>query len=660
MSELDVARSTFERTLSFLRAGDFQMAERLARAALKDYPGETNFLTLLGASLIRQQRPDEAITILQDVVDSNPDYAKGHEQLGEALLASNRPADAVEPLQRALDLDPEIESAQMQLGRALLLLGREDEAGQVFEAFVAQSPHRERLAAAAMLHRDGKYQEAEEIYRDILRQDPRNVSALRLLGLVAMKVEHHRDAVVLLEQTVKLAPDFRAAWLDLGHAQTELYELDAAEKSMRRAIDLDPTQPSGHIGLANALARSSRTVEAVAAYEEAVRLRPNQPGAYLGLGNTLKTIGRQRDAIAAYRKGIELAPSYAELYWSLSNLKTFRFEEHEVEAMQQALASGPENDGATVHYCFALGKHFDDIGDFDRAFQYYTRGNSLRRTEEYYDPVHTEMINERIREVFTRDFIEANSGGGFADLRPIFIVGLPRSGSTLLEQILASHHAVEATHELPEGGRLINYIDRQRSGDDKYPEAVNKFAAAQFVELGRRYDTETRRYRRGAPWFVDKMPNNFANVGLLSLILPNARFINARRHPLDTCLSCYKQLFARGQSFTYDLDELGDYYLEYQRMMDHWHAVLPGRILDVHYERVVADLEGEVRRLLEYCSLPWDEACLAYHDTDRPIRTASSEQVRRPLYDDAVSYWKNYRKHLNSLIQILQPIVDDG
>jgi tetratricopeptide (TPR) repeat protein len=657
--ELASAKASFERAITFLRSGDAATAEGLARAALKDHPQDANFLTVLGAALTQQHRASEAEVVLRQALASDPDYAKAHEELGRALLAQDRADEAVEPLRRAFELNPAMETAQAALSRALLAAGREQEAKEVFDAFLRQQPHRQLLAQGAEHQREGRLEQAESVYREILRQDPRNVTALRMLGLLAMRLEHYRDAALLLEQAVTIAPDFHVAWLDLGRAQTETYELEKAITSMHRAIALDPGRASGYLGLANALSRSSRTEDAIKAYQQAIALRPGQAGSYLGLGNVLKTVGRQSEAIAAYREGIRLKPDYAELYWSLSNLKTFRFDPVEIAAMERHLDKVELPEDAAIHFCFALGKACDDQGNYDRAFGYYERGNSLRRRQEHYDPVHTEHIGERIRGVFSREFLQQHAGAGYSAAAPIFIVGLPRSGSTLIEQILASHSQVEATFELPEAGRLIRFIDRQRLGGKVYPEAVANFPGELYAELGRRYDRETRRYRAGAPRFIDKMPNNFATIGLLHLILPNARFINSQRHPLDTCLSCYRQLFARGQSFTYDLNELGEYYLEYQRMINHWHAVLPGRVLEVRYEDIVADLEGQTRRMLEFCDLPWADSCLRFHETQRAIRSASSEQVRKPLYSDAVGHWRHYEAHLGSLMETLAPVVPD-
>ena len=654
---LERVRASFERALTFLRAGDGVMAEQLCREALDEFPGEPNLTSLLGAALNRQGRGQESEPLLRRALAEEPNYAKGHEELGRSLLQQGRMEEAITSLRQALALDPKLQSTQLALVQALADAGHADEAERLMQDFLRADPARERFAKAAELHRTGRFEEAEGIYRAILQRDPRNLEALRLLALIAMHFEHYGQAEQLLRRAVDIGPDYLAAWIDLARAQLEKLDVAGARASIERAVTLNPRSAHVQVSLANVQARSGRHEEAAASYRRAAELNPGSPAPWLGLGNTLKTVGRQAEAIAAYRRAAALLPEHSEAWWSLSNLKTFRFEDAEVETMQAQLASGRLSQEARAQFSFALAKALEDRGEYARAFELYAEGNRVRRALEQYDPVQTEVIHERIRKVFTADFLARHSGAGDPDPAPIFVVGLPRSGSTLIEQILASHSMVDATHELPEAGRLVQRINRERKDRVVYPEAVLDLDAAGWSALGRAYLDETRKYRRGAPRFVDKMPNNFASIGLLALALPNARFVNARRHPLDTCLSCYRQLFARGQPFTYDLTELGEYYLEYEKMMAHWHAVLPGRVADVQYEDVVADLAGQSRRLLDFCGLPWEDACLRFWETERAIRTASSEQVRLPIYASSVNYWRHYERQLAPLAEILRPVL---
>ena len=643
--------------MTFLRAGDGVMAERLCRDALAECPGEPNLLSLLGAALNRQGRAAEAEPVLRRALAEEPGYAKAHEELGRSLLQLGRSDDAIACLQQALALDPKLAGAQLTLVRALSESGRALEAEGAMQTFLRADPARELIAQAATHQRAGRLEQAEATYREILRRDPRHIEALRLLALVAIQTEHYGQAEQLLSRAVEFAPDFLDAWIDLSRAQLERLDLPAARASIARAAQLNPRSANVQVHVANVQARSGQHADAIATFRRALELNPGSTAACIGLGNTLKTIGRQAEAIEAYRHAAQLRPELSDAWWSLSNLKTFRFDDADVEAMQRQLEAPELADEALAQFSFALGKALEDRGEHARAFEQYARGNRTRRRLESYDPVQTEVINERIRSVFDREFMALNAGHGDPDPAPFFIVGLPRSGSTLIEQILASHSQVDATHELPEVGRLIHQINREQVDKATYPEAIRGFDAEAWARLGRCYINATRQYRRDAPHFLDKNPNNFPSIGLISLALPNARFINARRHPLDTCFSCYRQLFARGQSFTYDLVEIGEYYLEYDRMMAHWHAVLPGRVLDVNYENVVADLAGQVRRMLDFCGLSWEDTCIRFHETERAIRTASSEQVRRPIYDSSIGIWRHYERELAPLIEVLAPLL---
>ncbi|HSN71162.1 MAG TPA: sulfotransferase, partial [Steroidobacteraceae bacterium] len=496
-----------------------------------------------------------------------------------------------------------------------------------------------------------------KVYRDVLLRNPDDVDALRLLASIAMGVRQFGDAEIMLNRALEIAPDFFQARMDLGLALQEQDKLDEAAANFRHAARLEPQRAQPLTALATTLAMAGRHDESLAAYEEALQRDPRNPFALTGLGHVLKTIGRQDEAVAAYRRCTKHRPEHGEAHWSLANLKTFRFEDEEIAAMEQLLESPRLRDEPRVNVLFALAAGLEQRKDYAGAWQRYLEGNALRRERESYDPVQTAVLHDQLIEVFNAEFLAQHATAGHPDRAPIFIVGLPRSGSTLIEQILASHSTVEGTHELPELSQVARSTARNRSDRLSYPLTVRDLDTGTFRQLGESYLERTLRHRHGAERFTDKMPNNFPHIGFLSLILPNAKIIDARRHPLDSCVGCFKQLFGRGQPFTYDLYEIGEYYLEYERMMRHWHSVLPGRVLEVQYENLVADTEREVRRLLEFCELPWEDACLAFHDNPRAVRTASSEQVRQPVYTSALHRWRNYEPWLGPLVEVLEPVL---
>jgi len=473
---------------------------------------------------------------------------------------------------------------------------------------------------------------------------------------IATHHRNYRDAEVFLKQAVETAPDFARAWLDLSVAQLDQEKLEEAIASAIQLVELSPGVAESELALGNALARADRADDAAQAYQRALDIAPGHAGAFSGLGQQLKTVGRQAEAIAIYRQSIESNPRNAEPWWSLANMKIFRFTDEDIEAMQSLLQEGVLDDQATVQLCNALGFANERRKDFDQAFTYFHRGNEKQREYEVYDPLETEVATDRQIAVFDQQFIQNCEGHGEADPSPIFIVGLPRSGSTLIEQILASHSQVEGTHELNDLAQTVQSIPKAKRME-RYPDNLPDLKPHLWSKFGKYYLQRTMKFRDRAPRFIDKNPNNFFYIGLIHLILPNAKIINARRGPMDSCFGSYKQLFARGQAFTYDLTEIGEYYIQYQRLMDHWHQVLPAKVLDVQYEDVVADLETQVRRILEYCELPFEQACLDFHQTERVVKTASSEQVRQPIYSSSVDLWKNYEEHLGELIEVLEPLL---
>lgn len=505
------------------------------------------------------------------------------------------------------------------------------------------------LMAAAGALCDDRLPEAERLLKRRLKTAPTDVAAIRMLAELATRIGRYRDAEALLEHCLVLSPSFTGARHNLAIVLHRQNKAEAALPHIERLLADDPADPSYRTLLAAVLSLVGEYGRAIAVYEGVLAERDGEPKVWMSYGHALKTAGRSADAIAAYRRAIALAPTLGEAYWSLANLKTVRFTPDEIQAMAAALARPALSDEDRLHLDYALGKALEDGGDFAGSFHHYAAGARIRRTQVDYDADETTRQVERMRALFTPAFFEARRGAGCQSDAPIFVVGLPRSGSTLIEQILASHSAVEGTMELPE----IVSIARELAGDNgasAYPDVLARLSGAELAALGERYLERTQIQRKaGKPFFVDKMPNNFLHVGLIRLILPNARIVDARRHPMAACFSAYKQHFARGQHFSYDLGELGRYWRDYASLIAHFDAAQPHAVLTVRYEDMVEETEAQVRRLVAYCGLPFEPACLAFHENARAVRTASSEQVRRPIYREGLEQWRSYAPHLGAL-----------
>jgi tetratricopeptide (TPR) repeat protein len=435
---------------------------------------------------------------------------------------------------------------------------------------------------------------------------------------------------------------------------------EAALIEIERLLSEEPRNPGFRNLKAAVLGRVGEYAASIQEYQSVLAEYPQQPKVWMSMGHALKTAGRNAESIDAYRRCITLAPHLGEAYWSLANLKTFRFTDDEIAAMRAQLARTDLADEDRFHFEFSLGKALEDATVFEESFTHYAAGNRLRRAMIRYDADDNHAHVERSKKLFTPEFFAQRAGWGAPAADPIFVVGLPRSGSTLIEQILASHSQVEGTMELPDIAMLARTVGMRttRPEGGAYPRALTKFSAEEMAGLGERYLQQTRIQRKeGAPFFIDKMPNNFAHTGFIHLMLPNAKIIDARRHPLGCCFSGFKQHFARGQNFTYDLAEIGRYYRDYVELMAHMEGVLPGRVHRVFYENMIEDTEGEVRRLLEYCGLPFEEGVLRFHENQRAVRTASSEQVRRPIFREGMDQWRHFEPWLAPLEMALGPVL---
>lgn len=656
-------REIFERAQAQLRSGDADAAARICEQALREFPGDANILCIAARASLALRQFEESGRRAEEAIRLFPDFANAHDVYGDVLLATGRAELAVSAYEKTLRLDPARPATLGKIDKARQLASESAALAQQNASTRRRAP-RSRTAFEAEIReaerhvRDGSPDKAEKMYREILKKDPDHVEAARLLAGIAVNHERYREAEVFLQRAVKLAPDYTRAWADLANVQRELDRIDDALASAMRVMELAPDKAESHMLYAGVVGLAGRHEEAIEIYRKAIAASPGRAGAMCSMAHLLKTIGRQDEAIAQYRASIAAKRDHAESYWSLANLKTFRFEDAEVQAMEALLGDEHLSDVSRSQVHNALGFEYEARKDFDRAFSNFSQCNRIRRLSESYDPVDTESTHDRVIEMFSEEFL-AQPGADPVQPTPIFIVGLPRSGSTLLEQILASHSLVDATHELGDLSRAVQTLKRRASRQDRFPEFLKKTRTAGWSRIGREYLERTARYRRSAPYFVDKNPNNFIFAGVVKLAMPNAKIINARRHPLDSCLGAFKQLFASGQPFTYEMTELGEYYLQYQRLMDHWHEVMPGFVLDVQYEEVVTDLQGQVRRLLEFCGLPFEEACLNFHETRRAVKTASSEQVRQPIYSSSVNLWRNYEAHLDTLVHILKPLLDE-
>jgi len=602
-----------------------------------------------------------ALDILEPLARTQLKWAVLHCELGIALGRDGRGEEAIAALRHAIALQPDLPQAWRVLGDHLMAAGDQAAADAAYANHVRYATHDPQLLDAAIALAENCIPEAEARLRAHLRQAPTDVAAIRMFAEVAARLGRNEDALHLLERCLELAPGFHAARQNYALVLHRSNRPEQALAEVERLLAVEP-EHAGYRNLkAVVLCRIGDYEPAISIYADLLEHYPQQAKIWMSYGHALKTAGHTRQAIDAYRRSLALAPSFGEVWWSLANLKTFRFDADDLALMRQQLARTDLSDDDRLHLEFAIGKALEDTGEYPASFQHYVRGNALRCAQLHYSAGETSARVRRVRARYTRDFFAARATMGCPARDPIFVVGLPRAGSTLIEQILSSHSQIEGTMELPEVTSISRALRQQGDTDSVMPyhDALAALDADGLRSLGEQYLARTRIQRKtSAPLFIDKMPNNFMHLGLIHLILPNAKIIDARRHPLACCFSAFKQHFARGQSFSYSLDDIGRYYRDYVALMAHFDAVLPGRVHRVFYERMVDDTEAEVRRLLAYCGVPFEDACLRFYQNRRPVRTASSEQVRQPIYRDGVDHWRHYASWLDPLVSALGPVLE--
>ncbi len=634
-----------------LAAGEISAASALLSRQLTETPQDRETRYYYCVCLRYLKKLDAAKIALENLNVDFPRYARGHQEMGYTLMALNQTQHAISAFRTAVTLN----DALLGSWRALAELTNQEAYPVIQQEAAQQIENLEALPKALLQVRDlineGRLAGAEQLCRLFLRRNPKHVEGMRLLAYLGVQTEVLDDAEILLENAVAFEPENLLARYDYMGVLYKRQKYEQAFQEAKFLLNQDPNNVRHQTAYANQCVAIGRFEEAIKIYEQVTPKVPDPAQVHLLRGHALKTIDKSELAITAYKEAYRARSSFGDAFWSLANLKTYRFEASEVEQMLNFVDSESIPSIDQIHLNFALGKHFEDHQDFEQSFQFYKTGNAVKQAAIGFDSA---LLSKRLKlqhEVCDAKLFSDREKSGVAASDPIFVVGLPRAGSTLLEQILASHPLVDGTQELPNIAAFAFELDgRRRLQDDpQYPACLSSISDEALRDMGQKYLDDTRIHRGNAPFFIDKMPNNFRHIGLIKLILPNAKIIDARRHPLACCFSGFKQLFASGQEFSYGLEDIGHYYQDYIDLMTHWNSVLPNFILTVHHEAVVFDLETQVRRMLDFCGLPFDAACLNFHRTERSVRTPSSEQVRQPIYQSGLNAYQPFEPWLAPL-----------
>ena len=643
--------SEIDRIRGLLTEQRFAEALRAADALLADAPENTEILYLRAVAQRLLGDSAAALDTLATLERLNPRFSRLYQERGYCYVARKQAPEAIAAFLRGVNINPALPASWKMLEGLFRMTGQAADAAQAAAHIATLGKLPPAVITASALFYDGELAESERMVREFLLTHGHHVEAMRLLARIGMEHDVLDDAQLLLEAVLDLEPNYQAARFDYAQVLCRRHMYPKAREQAQKLLAADRTnrdyrtlQAMTHVGLGQ--------------HQRAIELyRALLPGAaqpaelHLSIAHSLKTLGQREPAVAEYHAAAAARAGFGDAWWSLANLKTYRFSEAELTQMRAAEAAPSTSPVDRFHLCFALGKALEDREQYAASFEYYARGNALKRAASRYRPEVLELNTRLQTEACTAELFARHRGGGAQAGDPIFIIGLPRSGSTLIEQILASHTRVEGTHELADVPRIVTELQGRdwQLDNPRYPGVLAQLTDVDFRRLGEKYLRDTRHYRSGRAHFIDKMPNNFRHVGLIHLMLPNARIIDARREPMACCFGNLKQLFAHGQEFAYSIEDIARYYRTYLELMRHWDAVLPGRVLRVQYEDVVADLEGNVRRLLAHCGLEFEPACVEFYKTERSVRTASSEQVRQPIYREALDQWRQYETWLGPL-----------
>ena len=652
MSNKNSLEIAYQNARDLIHKKEYLQAISQLNEILRIFPNELNSIYLLIDCFIKINKPLEALEYTHKALSFKSDDKKLlllEIRLNEFL---ERDSEAIVLLKTFISKYSDF-SALKQLSNLLVKQDKADEADDIVKQFFENNEDYGLLYKGVRHLHASRYRKAEDAFKKLLIEDENNIDALRFMGILAFKSGNHDIAEAMFTKALRLDPTYSLVWANLAQVYSVTGQLDKAKKSFKNILNMEPRNGLIWAEYGTVLTKLANYEESKNAYLKALNFKSDSPRVHLSLGHVYKTMGEIENSIDSYKNSIIQNKLSGEAYWSLANLKTYSFSENEIKVMEETLKEDMSDiERSQIH--FALGKAYEVKKDFDNSFNNYFKGNEVKKGLIKYSSDDTTDNTKRILDFFNLETIRDLSKSSTVDQDPIFILGMPRSGSTLVDQIISSHSKVDGTQELPNIIKIASELNS--NNQNTYPEILKELDESKLSEMGNNYLSETTWARKDAPFFIDKMPNNFIHIGLIKTILPNAKIIDTRRDPMDTCFSCYKQFFARGQLFTYSLEDLGNYYTDYIKAMNHWHSVYGKDIFTVHYDNVINKTEETIRELIDYCNLSFEKECLEFYKSSRPVKTPSAEQVRQPIYKSGLNYWKNYEKHLVPLKKIIDEI----